>query len=117
MMTIVDSTAQAIGGHTMVRKSILLVPFILFGPVASADELPTHEATRGELLYETHCVACHNAQVHWRDKELAKDWGSIKAEVSRWQTFSGLRWSDADVEAVARYLNTLYYHYLTPPQP
>lgn len=101
----------------MFCRSILLALLFLSGNLAYADEKPTHEATRGELLYETHCVACHNAQVHWRDKELAKDWGGIKAEVSRWQTFSRLRWSDADVEAVAGYLNTLYYHYRTPPQP
>ncbi len=28
---------------------------------------------RGELLYTAHCIACHNAQIHWRNKKLATD--------------------------------------------
>ena len=101
----------------MFRRLLFLVPFILFGHLASADELPAREPTRGELLYTTHCVACHNTQVHWRDKEIAKNWSGLKAEVSHWQTFSELGWSDGDIEAVARYLNALYYHFDAPPQP
>ena len=60
-----------------------------------------------------HCIACHSAQVHWRDKKLATDWISLQAEVRRWQKFSELKWSDGDVSVVARYLNALYYRYPT----
>jgi len=73
------------------------------------------EPTRGELLYTTHCVACHNARVHWRDQRLAKDWNGLRAQVRRWQAIQKLRWSDADVDEVARYLNTYYYDF--PPGP
>ena len=73
------------------------------------------EPTRGELLYTTHCVACHNARVHWREQRLATDWKSLRAQVRRWQGIQKLRWSDADVDEVARYLNTYYYDFPLPP--
>ena len=73
------------------------------------------EPTRGELLYTKHCVACHNARVHWRDQRLVTDWKSLRAQVRRWQGMQELRWNDADVEEVARYLNTYYYDF--PPAP
>lgn len=98
----------------MLLRSIFVVLFVLNGRPAGADEQPVHNATRGELLYSTHCIACHSAQVHWRNKKLASDWVSLQAEVRRWQKFSNLEWSNDDVESTARYLNSLYYHYPTP---
>jgi mono/diheme cytochrome c family protein len=68
-------------------------------------------AGRGELLYTTHCRACHTTQVHWRERKLATDWASLAAQVERWQTNAGLGWSGEDVDAVARYLNARFYHF------
>ena len=70
--------------------------------------------TRGELLYTTHCIACHTTQMHWRDQRQAKDWGSLKAQVRRWQATTGLQWSDADIAEVAHHLNRTIYHYAEP---
>ncbi len=98
----------------MLQRSILAVLFVMFGNLADADAQPVRDATRGELLYSTHCIACHDAQVHWRDKKLARNWISLLAEVRHWHKFSELGWGDEDVSAVARYLNALHYHYPTP---
>ncbi len=70
--------------------------------------------TRGELLYGTHCVACHNTQVHWREKKQVVDWTSLRAQVRRWQAADQLAWSDDDIDHVARYLNEVFYR-LPPP--
>ncbi|HJV53862.1 MAG TPA: cytochrome C [Noviherbaspirillum sp.] len=70
--------------------------------------------SRGELLYNTHCIACHTTHVHWRDQRLASDWPSLTHQVQRWQSNTHLGWNEQDVVAVATYLNTLYYHF---PQP
>lgn len=73
----------------------------------AAPEAPT----RGELLYTTHCIACHNSQMHWRDQRLATDWASLRAQVRRWQGVAKLGWSDDDILEVARHLNDRIYRY------
>lgn len=83
---------------------------VLANPVAvyaQAERSPS----RAELLYTTHCIACHDTEIHWRDKKIAKDWTGLRAQVSRWQAIAGLGWRDDDITGVARYLNTLHYHY------
>ncbi|HSN38840.1 MAG TPA: cytochrome C [Burkholderiales bacterium] len=79
-------------------------------PAAAATQ-PKGVVSRGELLYTTHCIACHNTRIHWRDNKAAKDWSGLSAQVRRWQDVGDLGWSDGDIVQVARYLNALYYHY------
>ncbi len=101
-------------GDDMLRRSILAVLFVLFSNLADAGAQPMRDATRGELLYSTHCIACHSAQVHWREKKLVTDWTSLQSQVRRWQGVARLRWSNEDIAEVARYLNALHYRYPTP---
>ena len=77
------------------------------GPVAAQA---TPEPGRGELLYTTHCIACHSEQLHWRDKKAASTWPRLKDEVRRWQDAARLGWSEADILDVARHLNETIYH-------
>lgn len=79
----------------------------LAGAAAAAPGAP--EPGRGQLLYSTHCIACHTAQVHWREKRSASDWPSLKEQVRRWQAAAQLGWTDTDIVAVARYLNETVY--------
>jgi mono/diheme cytochrome c family protein len=76
---------------------------------------PAAAQTRGELLYATHCVACHNEQMHWRDKKQAVDWASLKAQVELWQATGMLSWNQDDVLQVTRHLNDTYYRFDAPP--
>lgn len=80
-----------------------------YSTLASAQPAPSE--TRGELLYSTHCVACHTTQIHWRNDRQAFDWDSLKFQVRRWQGNAGLAWNDADIAEVSRYLNEIIYHY------
>jgi mono/diheme cytochrome c family protein len=82
----------------------LVIPF-------AANAQPGADVPRGDLLYMTHCIACHDANIHWRDKKVATDWDSLKEEVRHWQEVTGLDWSDDDIEEVARYLNAHHYHF------
>jgi mono/diheme cytochrome c family protein len=89
----------------------LMLPCILAGVCISVHAESETEKSRGELLYSTHCIACHTTHVHWRDQRLATDWAGLKKQVNRWQNNAGLRWNNEDIEAVSKYLNTLYYHF------
>ena len=84
---------------------------LLWGtPAGSQEQLMPHES-RGELLYSTHCSACHSEKIHWRKQKIATDWDSLTHEVRRWQSSIGLIWSEEEITDVARYLNAAYYHY------
>lgn len=85
----------------------VLASLLLAGPAAAQTPAPQ----RGELLYGTHCIACHSTQIHWRDKKQATDWSSLKEQVRSWQQRSMLGWSDGDIEDVARHLNDTIYRY------
>ncbi|RZJ07351.1 MAG: cytochrome C [Haliea sp.] len=67
--------------------------------------------SRGQLLYTTHCIACHTTQMHWRDGRRAVDWETLKGQVRRWQAITGLQWADADINEVARHLNDTIYRF------
>jgi len=90
------------GARTVVGISVAGM-FALAG-IASAQ-------SRGELLYTTHCLACHSTQMHWRDKRVATDWDSLKEQVRLWQSRSQLSWSDNDIVEVTRYLNQRIYRF------
>lgn len=98
----------------MVEKWLVFLVVVLWGLAGPVLARTKTDALRGEMLYSTHCIGCHNAQLHWRDKKAAKNWASLKAEVERWQKTSGLGWREEDVNDVARYLNALYYRFPEP---
>lgn len=81
---------------------------------AFAQPRPQPAPTRGQMLYATHCIECHNVQMHWRARQQARDWGTLRAEVYRWQAAATLGWSDADIDEVTRHLNDAIYRF---PQP
>lgn len=72
---------------------------------------PAPGQSRGELLYDTNCQLCHSQVVHWRSNRLATDWGSLVAQVRRWQETGRLGWNDEDIRLVARYLNDIIYKF------
>jgi mono/diheme cytochrome c family protein len=67
------------------------------------------DAARGRLLYETHCVACHTTEAHWREKHLVKNQGDLVYQVTRWQKNAGQNWSSEEIGDVAAYLNATFY--------
>jgi hypothetical protein len=72
------------------------------------------DASRGQLLYATHCVECHTTQMHWRARRQVRDWDSLRAQVRHWQGEARLQWTEQDVDAVARHLNATIYRLPRP---
>jgi mono/diheme cytochrome c family protein len=66
---------------------------------------------RGAMLYSTFCVACHTTQMHWRDKKIARDIPTLRAQVLHWQGNAGQNWDAGDIEEVVRHLNRTYYKF------
>ncbi len=98
-------------GHRLSTAALQVLAACLMAATTSAHGQAPAPASRGQLLYETYCVACHDKQMHWRATRSATDWKSLVAQVRRWQEIEKLRWSDDDVIQVARYLNDQFYRY------
>lgn len=80
-------------------------------PDALAQTAAPAVPSRGELLYTTHCIACHTSQMHWRDKRVATDFPGVLAQVMTWQSRAQLNWTPEDIVEVARFVNDRYYRY------
>ena len=88
---------------------------ILAALAFSALALPAFaEADRGQELYETHCINCHTAGVHVRERRMADDFNGIRLWASRWNENLALGWGDDDILEVALYLNRRFYNFPCP---
>jgi mono/diheme cytochrome c family protein len=103
----------------MSHMRLLLVAASLFAALPICAQAPAAAPpSRGELLYTTHCVACHTTRVHWRDRRTVTDYPSLVAQVARWQANTGLGWSSEEIGDVAQYLGATIYRLpdAAPPQ-
>ena len=96
---------------TTTMRAMGVAAMVLVPLCAAAQGLPGVAPGRGQLLYDNHCVACHNTQMHWRDRRQASDWASLKAQVRRWQGEAKLGWSEDEIDDVARFLNDTIYRF------
>ena len=99
-------------GDAMLPKLALAVTLVL--PIVQpvlAQEGSAVGSSRGQLLYEPHCIQCHTTQMHWRDQRVARDWQRLREQVDAWEARIGEHWTAEDVDAVARHLNATIYHY------
>lgn len=97
-------------------RPILVLAALAAAATPAAWAQTTPEADRGRLLYSTHCIECHNTEMHWRTHKQARDWDSLKAQVRRWQGTANLGWSEDDIAAVAGHLNRTIYQFPQPRQ-
>ena len=90
-------------------------------PVPQTETLPGNEsrprpvmspaASRGQLLYENHCISCHESLVHIREQQQARTPAQLRARVRYWADYLQLRWSREEVEEVANHLDSQYYRF------
>ncbi len=92
------------------RLVILLALAALAG---CATEAPINavgtDAQHGRLLYETHCGGCHYEKVHDRKTSRIDTLAGLKAEIARWSAQTSRRFTPADVDDIADYLNRSHY--------
>lgn len=85
------------------------------GADAAAQRIDPEARPRGQLLYENHCMACHESVVHIRSKQSARSLDDLHARVVHWTRYMKLPWSEEEVGDVTRFLESRYYKF--EPQP
>jgi mono/diheme cytochrome c family protein len=69
------------------------------------------DSGRGGLLYENHCLSCHESTVHVRDNHKVNSIDEIRAQVIRWAKNQMLEWGPAEIDDVVDYLDEHFYHF------
>jgi mono/diheme cytochrome c family protein len=103
--------------HPSLRSA--LGRFLLLAVLAAASTAAVAQPaaqSRGQLLYNTHCIECHTMQMHWRANSRVNNWDALVAQVTRWQANAKLGWNESDIGDVAHYLNDTIYHLALPAQ-
>ncbi|MCW5619821.1 MAG: hypothetical protein KIS79_01770 [Burkholderiales bacterium] len=94
------------------------LPFLAALALLAVAPVPSQaqDLERGRLLHENHCRMCHDSIAYKRGDKIAKNYGEVQAQVTRWQTNTGLRWSQEDIDSVTAYIARRYYQYPLPTE-
>ncbi len=85
-------------------KTVALVPLLATTP-------PLQAADTGKALVDSNCTSCHGDAVYTRENRRVKTIEALNKQVRRCELSLGLKWFDADIDAVTTYLNDNYYHF------
>lgn len=85
-----------------IRNLGLVVSLVLLPLTGYAED-------RGRMLYQNHCVACHESTVHIREKHKVRTYSDLEHYVKRFAALAGVEWSDAEMILVIEYLNRTHY--------
>ena len=66
---------------------------------------------KGKALLEEHCYGCHGEDVYVREKRIVTSYPKLIKRVQFCSLQRNLTWFDEDIENVAAYLNTEFYHF------
>ena len=67
------------------------------------------DVSRGVLLYETHCAACHREGLHDRRNSVVKSYADLRFQVERWTKQTGRSFTRAEVEDLIEFLDASHY--------
>ena len=89
----------------------LLPGFAMVLIAAFPKDVQAADTERGKLLYENHCMSCHESVVHIRENRRAGALGEIYWQTTRWAVTQQLEWRYEEVRDVAQYLNNQFYKF------
>ncbi|MEZ5673601.1 MAG: cytochrome c [Thiotrichaceae bacterium] len=98
----------------------LMVLLLLTGFVACATEEKSEDKAdvSSSKLHEANCISCHATmfdgkatEIYTRKDRKVKNLEGLKARVQMCATNLNLQWFDEDVDEVANYLNSEFYHF------
>ena len=65
----------------------------------------------GKVLLKEHCYGCHGEEIYVREKRIVSSYPKLIKRVRFCSLQRNLTWFDDDIENVAAYLNTEFYHF------
>ncbi len=92
------------------NKPFILVPLAL-GLGSPVENAHSADPDRGKLLYENHCLECHESQVHIRERRDVSSIADVVFQINRWQQELRLNWELEEMNDVLRYLDAEFYRF------
>ena len=92
------------------NKIFVLIPLGL-GLCSPVDSAHSADPDRGKLLYENHCLECHESQVHIRERRGSSSIADVVFQIDRWQQELRLNWKVAEMNDVLKYLDEKFYRF------
>lgn len=81
---------------------------------ATPGPLPVPVAPRGQMLYENHCLGCHESVLFIRARRAVRSLPELRDTVARWAREARAPWRDEEIDAVTGHLNRTYYRFPEP---
>ena len=91
--------------------------FLLLGQglCAPLESAQSADLDRGKLLYENHCLECHESQVHIREHSDSSSIADVVFQIDRWQQELRLNWKVEEMNDVLKYLDDQFYRFKARP--
>jgi cytochrome c5 len=67
--------------------------------------------SRGQSLYENHCMSCHESVVHIRSTKKTRSLQELRTRVMHWAEYLKLCWGREEIDDVVKYLDTQFYKF------
>lgn len=96
-------------GRGAATRGLVAAAVLFAAGHAAAQSGPTPDA--GRLLYDNHCVECHESGVHIRARRKARSLADIDGWVRRWAAYLELDWTEEQFGLVRDWINVTYYGY------
>jgi len=92
----------------------ILIGLLVCAAIVTGTSADSADLERGKLLHDNHCRMCHDSVAYKRAATATTDYAQLRAQVVRWQSNTGLRWSEEDIDNVTVYLAQTYYNLTLP---
>lgn len=70
------------------------------------------DVEQGKKLYDQHCQGCHDTRIHTRPNRIIHTYGDLINRVKFCDAQVKAGFDDAQLKAVAEYLNTNFYKFI-----
>ena len=75
------------------------------------------DVSRGQLLYEAHCIVCHREGLHERRNSKVATYADLRFQVERWTKETGRRFTVDEREDLIEFLDATHYRLYLNPRP
>lgn len=97
-------------GHALNQNELpVQINDLKAGSVQPKEPVVDYKPTRGQMLYENHCLSCHESQMHIRQNTKVKQLSQLHHFVLIRSSELKLQWGEDERNAVTNYLNMRFY--------